>query len=47
VHSCLAIAEHLGKDTPQLSADEDLTRADGVALISDLGADAFPHLHHD
>ncbi len=47
VHSCLALAAHQGKDTPQLSADEDLTRADGIALISDLGADAFPRLHHD
>ncbi|HXW46751.1 MAG TPA: alkaline phosphatase family protein [Streptosporangiaceae bacterium] len=47
VHSCLALAEHMGKDSPQLSADEDLTRAEGVALISDMGADAFPRLHHD
>jgi phospholipase C len=47
VHSFLALCAHRGKDTPQLTGDENLTRAEGVALISDLGADAFPRLHHD
>jgi phospholipase C len=43
--ACVALAEHRGKDSPELTTDENLTRADGIALISDLGADAFPRLH--
>jgi phospholipase C len=46
VHGCIGLATHLGKDSPELTKDEDITRAEGVALISDLGADAFPRLHH-
>jgi phospholipase C len=45
VHACLALAEHRLHGSAALTSDLDLTRADGVALISDLGADAFPHLH--
>jgi phospholipase C len=44
-HACVALAEHRGKDTPQLDVDVDICRADAVEIISDLGADAFPRLH--
>jgi phospholipase C len=45
LHACIALAEALGKDAPQLTQDENITRADGIALISDLGGDAFVRLH--
>ena len=45
-HACVALAEHRGKDMPQLDdVDVDICRADAVEIISDLGADAFPRLH--
>ncbi len=45
LHACIALAEHLGKDTPQLTKDENISRADAIALISDFGGDAFVRLH--
>jgi phospholipase C len=41
LHSCLALAEHLGKATPSLTPEANVTRADGIALINDLAGDAF------
>jgi phospholipase C len=43
-HACAALATHRGKPSPGLSLDEDLTRANGVALINDLAGDAFVRL---
>jgi phospholipase C len=42
--ACLALAENRGKAIPALVDDEDLTRANGVALLDDLSADAFIRL---
>jgi phospholipase C len=44
LHACVALAERRGKNSPGLQLDEDITRAEGVALISDLGGDAFAQL---
>jgi phospholipase C len=44
LHACLALAAHRGKASPQLSQDEDLSRANALALIDDLGVDAFARL---
>jgi phospholipase C len=41
LHACIALAAGRGKATPALTTDEDITRAEGLALISDLGGDAF------
>jgi phospholipase C len=41
LHACIALAARRGKTTPLLTTDENITRAEGLALISDLGADAF------
>jgi hypothetical protein len=46
-HACLALAEDRGRGSAALTADEDVSRARALELISDLGADAFPHLHGD
>jgi hypothetical protein len=35
----------LGKLNPELSQDEDITRANGAALLSDLVGDVFVRLH--
>jgi len=45
LHAVIALAENAGKDSPQLTQDANVTRADGIALINDLGGDAFPRLH--
>ena len=42
--ACLAFAEHLGKPSPQLTNDEDISRADAVALLADLAGDVFVRL---
>lgn len=44
-HACAALAVHYGRASPGLSQDEDLTRADGLALLSDLAGDMFVRLH--
>jgi phospholipase C len=44
LHACGALATHFGKPSPAFSEDEDLTRADGVALMSDLAGDMFARL---
>jgi phospholipase C len=41
LHACIALAAHGGRATPKLTTDENITRAAGIALISELGADAF------
>jgi phospholipase C len=46
-HACLALADHFGKDSPGLTLDDDVTRADGVALLNDLAGDAFVQLRAD
>jgi phospholipase C len=40
----LALAKHLGLPTPGLKADENISRADGLAIVADALADTFPHL---
>jgi phospholipase C len=47
LHACLALAAHRGKPTPALTTEENITRADGIALISELGGDAFAGLRAD
>ncbi len=42
--ACVALAEHRGKTFPALVDDEDLSRANGVALLNDLAGDAFVRL---
>lgn len=44
-HACAALAAHLGKPNPELTQDEDVTRANGAALLSDLVGDVFVRLH--
>ncbi len=44
LHACLALAEHRGKDSPALTRDVQISRADGSALITDLAGDAFAGL---
>jgi phospholipase C len=41
---CVALAAHFGKPSPGLTQDEDVTRANGVALLDDLAGDAFVRL---
>jgi hypothetical protein len=43
-HACAALASHLGKPTPELKQDEDVTRADGAALMNELVGDVFVRL---
>jgi len=47
LHACVAFAAHRGKASPQLSADENLSRADALALLDDLAGDAFVGLRGD
>jgi phospholipase C len=47
LHACIALAARRGKATPLLTTDENVTRAEGLALISDLGGDAFIGLRRD
>ena len=42
--ACLAFCEHLGKPSPKLTSDEDISRADAVALLADLAGDVFVRL---
>jgi phospholipase C len=44
LHACVAFAAHRGKSSPQLSQDEDLSRANALALLDDLAGDAFVRL---
>jgi phospholipase C len=40
-HACAALATHLGKPSPGLTQDEDLTRADSLGLLTDMVGDVF------
>jgi phospholipase C len=40
----LALAEHLGKSTPRLTSEEDISRADAIALLTDLAGEVFVRL---
>ena len=40
----VALAEHHGESSPALVGDENLTRAEGIALLDDLSADLFVRL---
>lgn len=42
--ACLALVQHLGQPSPQLTADEDISRADGIALLADLAGNVFVRL---
>jgi hypothetical protein len=44
-HACAALATHFGKPTPALTQDEDLTRANGAALMNEMAGDVFVRLH--
>jgi phospholipase C len=44
VHACTALAAHRGKSSPALVSAENLTRADGVALLNDFSDDVFIRL---
>jgi phospholipase C len=44
-HACAALATHFGKSSPALTQDEDLTRANGAALMNELAGDVFVRLH--
>ncbi len=41
----IALARAHGKVTPDVTKEEQITRADGIALVADLLGDAFPRLH--
>jgi len=43
-HCCVALAQSRGKPVPAVVHDENLTRADGLALLDDLAPDAFVRL---
>jgi phospholipase C len=43
-HAFIALAESRGKPVPALVQDENLTRADGIAMLDDLAADVFVRL---
>jgi phospholipase C len=40
----LALAEHLGKSSPRLTSEEDISRADAIALLTDLAGEVFIRL---
>jgi phospholipase C len=42
--ACTTLATHLGKASPDLAQDEDLTRANGIALLNDIACDMFVRL---
>jgi len=42
--SFLALAEHLGKSSRKLTSDEDIRRADAIALLTDLAGAVFVRL---
>jgi hypothetical protein len=41
----LSLGRSLGRPTPALSRQEDIARADGLAIIGDYLGDMFPNLH--
>jgi phospholipase C len=41
----LALAKSLGMDTPEIRADEDVSRADGIEIIFDVFGHMFPRLN--
>ena len=41
----LALCRHRGKDAPELTKEDDIEHADGVALVGTVLGDAFPRLH--
>jgi len=41
----LELGKGLGLRVPKLNKDEDVLRAEGLAVISDCFGDLFPHLH--
>jgi phospholipase C len=43
-HAAIAFAAHRGKDSPQLTQDDDITRANGVALLDYMTGDVFLRL---
>jgi phospholipase C len=43
-HAAAALAAHLGKPSPGLTQDEDLTRANGAELLNDFAGEMFPQL---
>jgi phospholipase C len=43
-HASCALAMRFGKPSPGLTQAEDISRADGVALLNDLAGDAFVRL---
>jgi phospholipase C len=40
----LALAEHVGKSSPRLTGEEDISRADAIALLTDLAGEVFVRL---
>jgi phospholipase C len=40
----LTLAEHLGKSSPRLTSEEDISRADAIALLTDLAGEVFVRL---
>jgi phospholipase C len=44
LHAGIALARYRGHAAPQLDYDEDVCRADAVALLADLGPHMFPRL---
>jgi len=43
-HACAALATHMGKPSPALLQDEDISRANGAELLNDLAGDVFVRL---
>ena len=43
--ACFALAEDRFRVTAEVSQDLNLTRADAIEFLADIGANAFPHLH--
>jgi len=41
LQACVALAEHRGKARVQLTADEDISRANAIALLDDITGDVF------
>jgi phospholipase C len=44
LHACVALAASRGQESRGLTLDENICRADGLALMSDLSRDVFPRL---
>jgi phospholipase C len=43
--AALALGRNLGFRVPDVSQDDDILRADGIAILLDLFGEMFPHLH--